>query len=91
MVKALAHTVPYDARVQRAFSADPALLSRVRIRTRMLLGAASPARMRRAAETIAARLPNATLAELEGQQHVAMVTAPALFARAVNEFVAEAS
>jgi len=91
MVKGLAHTVPYDSRVQRAFSADPAALSRVRIRTLMLLGGASPPRMRSAAETIAARLPNATLTELEGQQHVAMLSAPAHFARAVNEFLGSAS
>ncbi len=91
MVNGLAHTVPYDSRVQRAFSADPAELSRVRIRALMLLGGASPPRMRRAAETIAARLPNATLKELEGQQHVAMLSAPALFASAVNEFLAGTS
>lgn len=87
-VKGLAHTVAYDARVQRAFSTDPSELSRVRIRTLMLLGAASPGRMRHAAETIAAHLPNATLTELAGQQHVAMLSAPALFASAVNDFLA---
>ncbi|MEI9950307.1 MAG: alpha/beta hydrolase [Pseudomonadota bacterium] len=91
MVKALAHTVPYDSRLQRAYSADPAQLSRVRIRTLMLLGAASPLRMRSAAETIASRLPSATLTELPGQQHVAMLSAPALFASAVNEFLASTS
>jgi len=90
MVKGLAHTVAYDSRVQRAFSGDPARLARVRVPTRMLLGSASPARMRRAAETITARLPNATLTELPEQQHVAMLTAPALFAAAVNEFLGSA-
>ena len=87
LVQGLAHTVPYDSRVQRGFSSDLAELHRVRIRTLMLLGGASPPRMRTAAETIAARLPNATLAELEGQQHIAMLSAPALFASAVNEFL----
>jgi pimeloyl-ACP methyl ester carboxylesterase len=89
LVKGLAHTVPYDARVQRAFSADPAELARIRIRTLMLLGGASPARMRSAAQTIESRLPNATLTELAGQQHAAMLTAPALFASAVNEFLGD--
>jgi hypothetical protein len=32
-------------------------------------------------------LPNATVTELAGQQHVAMLSAPALFASAVNHFV----
>jgi len=90
MVKGLAHTVPYDSLIQRSFSADPEELAGIRTRTLMLLGSASPERMRAAAETIAARLPNATLAELAGQQHVAMLTAPALFASAVNEFLATA-
>jgi len=88
MVQGLGHTVGYDSRVQRAFSADPCALARVRVRTLMLLGAASPPRMRTAAETIAAHLPNATVTELAGQQHVAMLSAPALFASAVNDFLA---
>ena len=87
MVTGLAHTVPYDSRVQRAFSADPAALARIQVRTLMLLGSASPPRMHSGAEAIAACLPNATVAELAGQQHVAMLTAPALFAAAVNDFL----
>ena len=87
MVKALAHTVPYDARVQRAFSVATTELERIRVPTLMLLGAASPARMRSAAERIAASLPNARLSELAGQQHVAMLLAPALFADVVNNFL----
>ncbi len=89
LVAGFAHTVAYDARVQRAFSPDPAELSRVRVRTLMLLGDASPPRMRSGAETIAAHLPNATLNELAGQQHMAMLSAPALFASALNDFLAE--
>ena len=91
MVQKLAHTVPYDSRVQRSFSADAGELSRVQVATLLLLGAASPRRMRRAAETIAARLPNAQLVELAGQQHVAMLTAPALFAAAVSAFLSSSS
>jgi pimeloyl-ACP methyl ester carboxylesterase len=89
MVKGLGHTVAYDSRVQRAFSADLGELSKVTVRTLMLLGGASSARMRSAAEAICARLPNATLTGLEGQQHVAMLTAPSLFANAVNQFLTE--
>ena len=39
------------------------------------------------AETITARLPNARLVELDGQQHTAMLLAPAAFAAAVNAFL----
>jgi pimeloyl-ACP methyl ester carboxylesterase len=87
LVRDLAHTVPYDAQVQRAFSADAEALSRIHIPTLLLVGSSSPARMRSGAETIAARLPNATVTELAGQQHAAMLSAPALFASAVNGFL----
>jgi pimeloyl-ACP methyl ester carboxylesterase len=87
MVSALAHTVPYDSRIQRSFSGDAAELARVRIPTLMLLGGASPQRMRSGAETLTARLPNARLVELDGQQHIAMLLAPAAFAAAVNAFL----
>jgi pimeloyl-ACP methyl ester carboxylesterase len=91
MVKGLAHTVAYDSRVQRAFSADPVELARIRMPTLVLLGTASPPRMRHAAETIARGLPQATLIGLVGQQHVAMLSAPVQFARAVNDFLGSVS
>lgn len=87
MVKHLAHTVPYDSLVQRAYAADPGELARIRIPTLLLLGAASPSRMRSATEIIAQRLPAARISELAGQDHVAMLSAPAAFAAAVNEFL----
>lgn len=87
MLDSLAHTVPRDARVQRAFSGDAASLSRVHAPTLMLVGGASPERMRRAAETIQKRLPRARLRELQGQQHTAMLNDPASFAEAVNDFL----
>jgi pimeloyl-ACP methyl ester carboxylesterase len=87
LVRDFAHTVAYDSQVQRAFSADAEALARVSVRTLLLLGSASPPRMRSGAETIAARLPNASVRELPGQQHAAMLSAPALFASAVNDFL----
>jgi len=87
MVSALAHTVPYDSRVQRSFSGEAAELASVRVPTLMLLGGASPQRMRDGAETIVARLPNARLSELAGQQHTAMLLDPGAFAAAVSEFL----
>ena len=87
MVSTLAHTVPYDSRIQRSFSGDATELGRVQSPTLMLLGGVSPARMRNGAETIVARLPNARLSELEGQEHTAMLLDPAAFAAAVSEFL----
>jgi pimeloyl-ACP methyl ester carboxylesterase len=84
---AFAHTVPYDSRVQRSFSDDTAELARIRIPTLMLMGGASPERMQSGARTIAARLPNAQLRELPGEQHVAQLSAPALFASTIEAFL----
>jgi pimeloyl-ACP methyl ester carboxylesterase len=88
VVATLAHTVPYDARVQRSFTADPAELAAIHIPTLMLIGGASPTRMVTAARTVAARLPNLRITELAGQQHVAQVTAAPMFAAAINDFLA---
>jgi len=87
MVSSLGHTVPYDCRIQRSFSGDASELARVQIPTLMLLGGASPERMRTGAETSTARLPNARLAELDGQQHMAMLLDPTAFAAAVSAFL----
>jgi pimeloyl-ACP methyl ester carboxylesterase len=87
----LAHTVPYDARVQRSFSAAPEELESIRIPTLVLVGGDSPQRMRSGSEAVAARLPRAALRELTGQRHTAMLGAPASFATAVNDFLAAPS
>jgi pimeloyl-ACP methyl ester carboxylesterase len=88
LLASLAHTVPYDSRVQRSFEADAAELARIQIPTLMLVGGASPERMLAGARTIAARIPRAELAELTGQQHMAQLSAAPVFAAAVNEFLA---
>lgn len=87
MVKLFAHTVPYDCHVQRSFSRDLAQLSRVQVPTLMLFGGASPTRMQRGAQTLAARLPQARVSELAGQGHLAMLQAPPLLAAALKDFL----
>jgi pimeloyl-ACP methyl ester carboxylesterase len=81
------HTVPYDARVQRSFRGDPSELARIRISTLVLIGGASPERMKAGALSIAAHLSQSHLKELPGQQHVAQLSAPDLFASTLNEFL----
>jgi pimeloyl-ACP methyl ester carboxylesterase len=89
LLATLGHTVPYDSRVQRSFTADASELGRIQIPTLMLIGGASPERMRTGAQTVAARLPQAQIAELPGQQHVAQISAPPLFAAALNGFLSQ--
>ncbi len=83
----LAHTVAYDARIQRGFDPAPGALRRVRVPTLMLIGQTSPRRMRDGAEGIAAGIPNCTIRILHGQQHSAMRRDPASFSEVVDAFL----
>ena len=55
--------------------------------TLFLVGGDSPARERENAEAIAAGLPDARVAVLPGQQHLAMYTAPEAFVAEVGRFL----
>ncbi|HEX3776391.1 MAG TPA: alpha/beta hydrolase [Polyangiaceae bacterium] len=91
LVATLGHTVPYDSRVQRSFKGERSELESIRVPTLMLVGSASSPRMQSGARTIAERLSHAQIAELAEQQHMAHVTAPALFAATVNGFLSAAA
>jgi pimeloyl-ACP methyl ester carboxylesterase len=55
--------------------------------TLMLLGGDSPPLVKRETEMVAAALPDVRTTVLNGQQHVAIDTAPQLFAEAVVAFL----
>jgi pimeloyl-ACP methyl ester carboxylesterase len=88
---AAAHTLPREERVgleyARDFEADR--FGSIIVPTLMLLGSDSPSFLRRSTEAVAAALPNADITVLEGQQHVAMDTAPQLLAGLVLAFLAK--
>jgi pimeloyl-ACP methyl ester carboxylesterase len=87
-LRAVAHTVPYDWELW----AQPLVAERagtVRTRALLLMGSESPSWLQMAARAVAAALPGARLEVLEGQEHVATVTAPEMFAQAVVDFVEE--
>ena len=56
--------------------------------TLLLLGGDSPAVMARGVEQVHRHLPVARIAIMPGQRHVAIDTAPELFASLVREFLA---
>ncbi len=87
MVSTFAHTVPYDSRIQRSFHASPEELAHINVSTLCLIGSASTPRLQGGARTVASRVPNAQLKELPGQEHVAQLSAPTLFATTVNDFL----
>jgi pimeloyl-ACP methyl ester carboxylesterase len=84
-MKAVAHTLPYDAAVMNGFAVPEARLARVRVPTLALHGARTDVRLRRAARAVAAVVPGAQLRSLPGQAHN---VAPAVLAPAVAEFLA---
>jgi len=53
------------------------------------LGGNSPSMFKEAIDALASALPRSQTVVLEGQQHIAIDTAPALFAQEVRAFLAE--
>jgi len=83
---ALAHTLPYDARIVGEYDLRPERLAGRTRPSALLLGETSPPRQRAAVEATAAALPGSQIIILPGQEHVAMVTAPELLAAVIIRF-----
>jgi len=88
---ALVHTWPREIRAVALLSPDLTPLQRIVAPVLLLDGTVSPAHHRRATAAIAAALPDATVTELPGQGHTALVTAPRLLADAIRTFEAPAA
>jgi len=76
-----AHTVVRETRVHDAYRFDPDRWRKLTVPTLLLLGGLSPPIFTEAIEILHETLPYRTFCVLPGQQHVAMVTAPAMFAQ----------
>jgi pimeloyl-ACP methyl ester carboxylesterase len=68
-LKAVAHTLPYDASVMDGFSLPSKYAFLVSVSTLVIGGQKSPATMRHAVEALAKILPNSDLQMLKGQTH----------------------
>jgi pimeloyl-ACP methyl ester carboxylesterase len=84
---AAAHTIPRELRQSHRYAPDLAALETITVPTLFLLGSDSPAFFKQTTETLHAHLPNSQIAVLAGQQHSAMLTAPALFADEIIRFL----
>ena len=84
---AAAHTVPREVRAEAAYGVNPAVLGELAVPVLLLLGEESPDWARVATEQIEAALPDARVAVLHGQGHVATVTAPELVAGELARFL----
>lgn len=82
-----AHTIPREIQTAEAYRFDQARVAAVSAPTLLLLGGDSPPLFARAIDALAGALPDVRRVVLEGQTHVAIDTAPALFAHAVLDFL----
>jgi pimeloyl-ACP methyl ester carboxylesterase len=88
---AAAHTLPRELRAHEAYRFEPERFKNLNVPTLLLLGGDSPPFFKAAIEAIHAAVPNSRIVVLPGQQHIAIDTAPDLFAREVLAFLAEPS
>ena len=83
----MASTIPHDARIQRDLGDALEPLGDARVPTLVLIGGASPPRMRDGSLAIAAALPDRRIVTLAGQGHRAMLEAPEPFSAVVDAFL----
>ena len=87
---AAAHTLPRELRTHQNYQFQSERFQQLNVPTLLLLGGDSPAFFKAAIEALDDTLPNSKVVVLPGQQHIAIDTAPELFAREVLTFLNEA-
>jgi pimeloyl-ACP methyl ester carboxylesterase len=84
---AAAHTVVREVLAHDSYRLRPERFGSLTVPTLLLLGSDSPPGEAESTAELAASLPGARVVTLEGQGHVAMLTAPELFAAEVLAFL----
>lgn len=88
---AAAHTAYRETEAPGNYEFEPARFEQMRTPTLLLSGGESPTWFRDATAALDAALPDSRVVVLEGQEHVAMNTAPDLFIETVLTFISELS
>jgi pimeloyl-ACP methyl ester carboxylesterase len=86
---AAAHTVVREGLVDPPYRFDPSQFAESDVPTLLIAGGDSPEFLRRSTDAVAAAIPGARVVVLEGQQHIAIDTAPERFAAEVLGFLRE--
>jgi pimeloyl-ACP methyl ester carboxylesterase len=84
---ASAHTLVRETRAELSYEFDPARFKRLQVSTLFLSGSESARAMTLSTQAFHEALPDSRIAGLPGQQHVAMTSAPDLFATEVLRFL----
>jgi pimeloyl-ACP methyl ester carboxylesterase len=87
---AAAHTIPREIRAEERYQPDPDAFAALSIPVMLLLGSESPRWARRGTEIVQSLLSNSHVVVLQGQGHVATLTAPELLAGEVARFLHDA-
>lgn len=83
---AAAHTIPREIEAEERYRPDPETFGSLSIPAMLLLGDESPDWARRGTDVARSLLPECRVTALEGQGHVALMTAPDMFASEVARF-----
>ena len=86
---AAAHTIARELRGEVSYQPDPEALSSHSIPVLLLLGSESPEWAKKGTELVQSLLPDSRVAMLEGEGHIATLTAPQLVADQVARFLDE--
>jgi pimeloyl-ACP methyl ester carboxylesterase len=86
---AAAHTIPRELRAVTGEVLRAIRFDTIAVPALLIAGGDSPAYFRRDIDAVARALPDARVAVIDGQQHVADVLAPQTFAEHVLRFLAE--
>jgi pimeloyl-ACP methyl ester carboxylesterase len=84
---AAAHTIVRECRAERAYHFDPQRFAAIRVPTLLLVGSESAPEIVEESRLLAAAIPAARIGTLAGQTHVAMLSAPDLFANEILAFL----
>ena len=84
---AAAHTVPRELRAFGASQFDPRAAAKITVPVLLLVELDSPDEVRADPQLVAAVLPDARIRTLQGEAHIAHVTAPRTLAEAVIAFL----
>lgn len=86
---AAAHTITREVRAETGARLDPELVGRITVPVLLLTGENSSDPSKADIEAVAAALPDARIVVLEGQEHVADVLVPEVFAEQLLAFLGE--
>lgn len=86
---AAAHTIPRELRAEESYRPDPNAFASLAVPALLLLGSESPQWAKKGTEVVQAVLPDSRVAALQGEGHIALMTAPELVTEEIARFLGE--